>query len=269
MTLVDAGEEEGAIDEDEKEMIYSIFQLDETLAREIMVPRIDMVALEVGTPLVEARRLVIEAGHSRIPIYEGSLDHIKGLLYAKDLLTVWHGGAEELDFAAILRPALFVPESKRVSDLLRELQSAKVHMAVVVDEYGGTAGLVTIEDIVEEIVGEIIDEYDIGEEALLEQLGEDEFIFDARINLDDFNHLLDTKLSDELGDTLGGFIYGQLGKVPQPGERIETDCLLLEVLNVSDRRIGKVRVKRLAPEEPPGNTRNGKNDALNANGDRS
>mgnify|MGYP001048617741 CR=1 FL=1 len=267
MTLIDAGEEEGAIEEEEKEMIYSIFQLDETLVREIMVPRIDIVALEMNTPLEEARRVIIEAGHSRIPVYENSLDNIKGLLYAKDLLRIWHEDWTSFDMAALLRPALFAPESKRVSDLLRELQSAKVHMAIVVDEYGGTAGLVTIEDIVEEIVGEIFDEYDEAEEALYEVLGPDEYVFDARINLDDFNHLLDVNLSDEMGDTLGGFIYGQLGKIPQAGEVVETPHLHMEVLTVLDRRIRKVRVKKIAADDLPplSKEHNGNSHARNGN----
>jgi putative hemolysin len=249
MTLVDAGEEEGSIEQEEKEMIYSIFQLDETLAREIMVPRIDVVALEINTPLEEARKVIIEAGHSRIPVFKESLDHIKGLLYAKDLLEVWHEGKQSVDLSPLLRTALFVPESKRVSDLLHELQNQKVHLAIVIDEYGGTAGLVTIEDIVEEIVGEILDEYDEDEEATFEKLTDDEYLFDARIDLDDFNRLLNTELSDELGDTLGGFIYAQLGKVPEPGETIKTEHLDIEVVSVVDRRIRKVHVRQLAREE--------------------
>jgi putative hemolysin len=248
MTLVDAGEEEGAIEQEEKEMIYSIFQLDETLAREIMLPRIDIIALDINTPLSEAIGVITKAGHSRIPVYEESLDHIKGLLYAKDLLNVW---SEEdkgaIDLRALLRPALFVPETKRVLDLLRELQSAKVHMAMIVDEYGGTAGLVTIEDIVEEIVGEIMDEYDQAEEALYELVGEDEHLFDARISLDDFNHIMDTHLPDDLADTLGGFIYGQLGKVPIVGEIVEAEKLQLKVTEIADQRILKVQVTRLSP----------------------
>jgi putative hemolysin len=259
MTLVDAGEEEGAIEYEEKEMIYSIFQLDETLAREIMVPRIDVIALALDTPLEEARKVIIEAGHSRIPVYGDSLDHIEGLLYAKDLLEVWQIGQQSANLRSLMRPALFVPESKRVSDLLRELQSAKVHLAIVIDEYGGTAGLVTIEDIVEEIVGEIIDEYDHAEEARYQMVADDEFIFDARIDLDDFNHLLGVELSDDLGDTLGGFIYARLGKVPESGEVIQTDRLHIEVLSVVDRRIRKVRVKRIPRSEDVPTTKTGKN----------
>jgi putative hemolysin len=263
MTLVDAGEEEGSIEQDEKEMIYSIFQLDETLAREIMVPRIDIVALASDASLEEAREMIIKAGHSRIPVYEESLDHIKGLLYAKDLLDVWHKGQQKLDIETLLRPPLFVPESKRADDLLRELQNAKVHLAIVVDEYGGTAGLVTIEDIVEEIVGEIIDEYDFHEEAPYTTVGEDEFIFDAGIDLDDFNHLLDTNVPDELSDTLGGFIYAQLGKVPEVGEVVETGALRMEVLRVVNQRIRKVRVKRIPTTRAK--PRNGKHDVKEGN----
>jgi putative hemolysin len=264
MTLVDAGQEEGSIEQNEKEMIYSVFQLGETLAREIMVPRIDIVALEIATPLEEAREVIIKAGHSRIPVYGESLDHVEGLLYAKDLLEVWHAGKDSFDMRALLRPAQFVPESKHVSDLLRELQSAKVHMAIVIDEYGGTAGLVTIEDIIEEIFGEILDEYDEAEEAVVETVGDGEFIFDARISLDDFNHLLDVELSDDLGDTLGGYIYGQLGKVPEAGEIVDTGRLHMEVLSVDDRRIRKVRVVQLAPEETPAQPEESNGKANNA-----
>jgi CBS domain containing-hemolysin-like protein len=158
MTLVDAGEEEGSIELGEKEMIYSIFQLDDTVAREIMIPRIDIVAVDIGTSVEQARETIINAGHSRIPVYEGSLDHILGVLYAKDLLSASHHGEPFSDLRLLLRPARYVPESKKVRDLLRELQTGKVHIAVVIDEYGGTAGLVTLEDIVEEIFGEIQDE---------------------------------------------------------------------------------------------------------------
>ncbi len=267
-TMVDAGQEEGSIELDEKEMIYSIFELDETLAREIMVPRIDIVALDINTPLEEAREVIIKAGHSRIPVYQDSLDYIKGLLYAKDLLDVWHKGQASVDLSTLLRPALFVPESKRVLKLLRELQNAMVHLAIVIDEYGGTAGLVTIEDVVEEIVGEIIDEYDEDEEAAYEIVGEDEIIFDARIDLDDLNHLMDTELPDELSDTLGGFIYERLGKVPDVGEIIKAKDLRLEVLSVENLRIGKVRVTRLPPHEqlPELEPEDKNNHALNRNG---
>ena len=246
MTLVDAGEEEGSIQLEEKEMIYSIFQLDDTLTREIMVPRIDVVALDLATPLSDAREVIIKAGHSRIPIYTETLDTIEGMLYAKDLLAIWHQKKEGVTLKSLLREAMFVPESKRVPDLLSEMQSQKVHLAIVIDEYGGTAGLVTIEDIVEEIVGEILDEYDSDDEALYELVSKDTFIFDAKIDLDDFNRLVEADLPDELGDTLAGFIYGTLGKVPDEGETVEANALRMEVLSVADRRIRKVQVTRLS-----------------------
>ncbi len=249
--LVDAGEEEGVIEEGEKEMIYSIFQFGDTRAKEVMVPRIDIVALEADTPPKEALRLIIEAGHSRIPVYERTIDHIVGLLYAKDLLTFLRDGNPQPVLREVLRPAYFVPETKKVDDLLREMQQRRVHMAIVVDEYGGTAGVVTVEDILEEIVGEIQDEYDV-EEPISEQVGEGEYILDARIDLDDVNDLLEVKLPTGSGDTLAGLIYSSLGKVPTPGERLHIDGLLIEVLTVTGRRIRKVRVQRARTEAADG-----------------
>jgi CBS domain containing-hemolysin-like protein len=246
-TLVDAGEEEGVIEEDEREMIYSIFEFGETLAREVMVPRIDMVALNVSTPLDKALMAIIDAGHSRIPVYEGTVDHIVGLLYAKDLLAYMVQGDPEPPLRTLLRPAYFVPETKKVDDLLREMQQRRVHLTVVVDEYGGTAGLVTVEDILEEIVGEIQDEYD-AEEPIFEQTGENEYVLDARMDLDDVNNLLQTDLPTEVGDTLGGLIYSSLGKVPAPGEQLRMNGLLIEVLTVTGRRIRKVRLKKESVE---------------------
>jgi len=250
MTLVDAGQEEGVIEAEEKAMIYSIFQFGETAAREVMVPRIDIVALEIDTPLDEALQVVIAAGHSRIPVYRDTIDNVQGILYAKDFLELWlpdsSKGIEEAGrdrtLESLLRPAHFVPESKMLDDLLADLQQRKVHIAIVVDEYGGTAGLVTIEDILEEIVGEIQDEYD-SEEAAYQQVGEGEYIFNARIDLDDVNRLLGTNLPTEQGDTLGGLIYSQLGKVPAPGDVIKFDGYSIEVISVVRRRIQNVRVR--------------------------
>jgi putative hemolysin len=245
--MVDAGSEGGAIEDEEKEMIYSIFQFGDTLAREVMVPRIDLVALEIDTPLPEALSTIVDAGHSRIPVYEESIDHIRGLLYAKDLLVVLRDGHMERPLREILRPAHFVPESKKAVDLLQDLQQRKIHMVIVVDEYGGTAGLVTIEDLIEEIVGEIRDEYDFNEEEVYQKVGENEYICDAGIDLDDLNRLLDVSLPTDESDTLGGYIFSQLGKVPVEGEQIEADGLHMEVLSVDDRRIRKIRVIRIPP----------------------
>src|SRR5512146_2178457 len=182
--LVDAGEKAGLIQADEHVMINGVLGLDRTAVREIMVPRIDVVAIEVETPLHAALDVVIGGGHSRLPVYEESIDHIVGVLYAKDILKVLKDGdGRETPLRSLMRPASFIPESKRVDELLQELQKSKVHIAIVVDEYGGTAGIVTFEDILEEIVGEIQDEYDIGEEPLIERLGENEGIFNARVNI--------------------------------------------------------------------------------------
>ncbi len=249
-TLVDAGEEGGAIEEDEKDMIYSIFAISETWAREIMVPRIDVLALDVETPLPEAVDALLAAGHSRAPVYEGSIDNIQGILYVKDLLRVWRGGQVDASLRGLLRPAYFVPETKKANDLLADLQQKRIHMAVVVDEYGGTAGLVTLEDIVEEIVGDIRDEYDVDEESYVERLGDREFVFDARIDLDEVNELLDLKLPTDDSDSLGGFIYGQLGHIPTVGERVNAAQAQFEVLSVAGRRIRKVRARGV-PAEPP------------------
>ncbi len=240
-TLVDAGEEEGVIEEEEKEMIYSIFELGETMAREVMVPRIDIVAVDVQMPPEEVVRVIAETGHSRIPVYEGTVDGIVGLVYAKDLLLYLQGDGPRLPLREMLRPAYFVPETKKVDDLLREMQQRRIHMAIVVDEYGGTAGLVTVEDILEEIVGEIQDEYD-AEEPSFEQVGEGEYILDARMNLDDVNDLLEADLPTEAADTLGGFIYNALGRVPVPGDHLQVGKWRIEVLTVSGRRIRKVRM---------------------------
>jgi putative hemolysin len=252
-TMVDAGEEGGVIEEDEKEMIYSIFEIGETVAREIMVPRIDVLALDVSTPLPEAVEAALSAGHSRIPVYQGNIDNIAGLLYAKDLLRAWKDGSQAANLRDLLRPAYFVPETKKVDELLADLQRKRIHLAVVVDEYGGTAGIVTLEDIVEEIVGEIRDEYDVNEESLFERISADEYIFDARIDLDEVNELLGLHLPSGVSDSLGGFIYAQLGHVPAPGEKVAADLMTFEVLTVTGRRIRKVRALRRPHVDPAAN----------------
>ena len=248
-TVVDAGEEGGVLEEEEKEMIYSIFELGDTLTREVMVPRIDVVAIDAATPLPEATDLVIRATHSRVPVYQDTIDNVIGVLYAKDLLRVLRAGDLSVSLSQIVRPAYFVPEAKKVDELLEELQKRRVHVAIVVDEYGGMAGLVTIEDILEEIVGEIQDEYDT-EEPMFQQEAGGDYIFDARANLDDASQLLDVQLPAESYDTLGGFLYTQFGHVPTTGEQLRFNGLIIEVLDVSGRRIGKVRVRREHPPTP-------------------
>jgi CBS domain containing-hemolysin-like protein len=247
-TLVDAGEEGGAIEEEEKEMIFSIFQLGDTLAREVMVPRIDIIGFEAATPLAEAARTLIDTGHSRAPVYTGTIDNVVGLLYAKDVLAAWHAGAQERAVREVMRPALFVPEAKKLDDLLQEMQASRVQMVVVVDEYGGTAGMVTLEDIVEEIVGEIQDEYDLAEEMPYHELPDGSFRFSGGIDLDDVNELTGARLSKEAGETLGGLIYSLSGRVPAAGEVLEAGGLRLQVEQVTGRRIRKVHAVRLEPD---------------------
>ncbi len=246
---VQAGQTEGSLEKGEREMIYSIFQFRDTLAREIMIPRIDVQALEMNNTLAEAVDEMSQTGHSRVPVYEETIDNIQGLLYAKDLLKVGKSDLPLAQCRELLRPAYFVPEAKKVDELLAELQTRRVHMAVVVDEYGGVAGLVTLEDIVEEIVGEIQDEYDQAEENLYQQVGPDEYVFLGRISLDDFNEVMGSHLSKESAETLGGFLYGEIGRIPAGGESVEVDGLLLTVEQVSGRRIRKVRASRIQPAE--------------------
>jgi magnesium and cobalt exporter, CNNM family len=245
-TLVDAAEEEGVIEEDEKEMISGIFELGDTLTRQVMVPRMDVMALDATTPMLEALDRIMQAGHSRIPVYEETIDNVIGVLYAKDLLPYLRDGRTDVPLKSVLRPAYFVPETKRASDLLPDLQQRRVHAAIVVDEYGGMAGLVTIEDVLEEIVGEIHDEYDV-EELFVEPAGEGEYVMDARVDLDDLNQLMGATLPAEESDTLGGFIYAELGRVPTVGDRVRFEDLLFTVESVAGRRIQKVRVRRQPP----------------------
>jgi putative hemolysin len=248
-TLVDAGQEEGVFEQGERKMIYSVFALGDTLAREIMVPRTDMLALDVQTPLPEAVDALLQAGHSRVPVYEESVDHTLGLLYAKDLLRAWRENRRSVSIGELLRPAYFVPEAKKVDDLLADMQSQRIHMAIVVDEYGGVAGLVTLEDIVEEVLGEIQDEYDQGEEAPYQKLADGSFLFLGRIDLDDFNEIMGANLTREEAETMGGYIYHHLGRVPGVGDEVETGNLILTVEQVIGRRIRKVRAHWSAPVE--------------------
>jgi putative hemolysin len=246
--LLNVTEEETIIEDDEKELIASIFEFSDKLVREVMVPRIDVSSVPVDTPMLDALDVILKAGHSRIPVYTDSGDNVAGVLYAKDLLRYLRDGRTDVPLSRILRPAYFIPESKKVDELLGELQQRRVHMAIVVDEYGGTAGIVTIEDLLEEIVGEIQDEYD-AEEPTVEAVAEDKYLFDARVPLDEVNKLLGVELPAEGGDTLGGFIYSQLGKVPAVGDSIEFGAVRIEVLSVAGRRIKQVRASVRANEE--------------------
>ncbi|HUH07854.1 MAG TPA: hemolysin family protein [Egibacteraceae bacterium] len=249
--MIDVAEEDEVIEESERAMIHSIFELDDTVVREIMVPRPDMVTVSADDPLRTVLDVILQAGHSRIPVYRDDRDKIVGLVYAKDVLRRLHtNGDEEGPWDDLLRPPHFVPELKPVDALLRELQEAKVHLAIVVDEYGTPSGLVTIEDILEEIVGEIVDEYDV-EEEMVEDVGKDLRV-DARLPVSKLNELVDAELPDEEWDTVGGLLFGLLGHVPIPGEHVDVDSLRLTAERVKGRRIAKVLVERMASPRDAG-----------------
>jgi len=237
------------IEEEERQMIRGIIEMEDTTAREIMAPRIDIVALDVSETIDDALALIVEKGFSRIPLYDETVDNIVGIIYAKDLLRCITENRRPA-LTEIARPPYFIPESKRVDELLAELRQSKVHIAIVVDEYGGTAGLVTIEDLLEEIVGEIQDEYD-REEAPIERLSESEAILDARVSVDALGELFGFETDAEDYDTIGGFVYHHLGKVPVAGDEVRVDGLTLRVLSVLGRRIKKVRAIKSAPAQDP------------------
>ncbi len=234
---------EEPLERHEKAMIYAILHLDQTPVREIMVPRVDVVSLDVSVPLDEAVPRMLESGHSRLPIYEESPDNIIGILYGRDLLAATNRGqgAAPPTLRDLLRPCFFVPESKRVDEMLTEFQQRRVHLAVVVDEYGGVAGIVTIEDLLEEIVGEIEDEFD-REEPTVERLESGDAQVDARIPIDSFNEEFNVDIEPQGFDTLGGFMFSRLGRIPTSGDMVEEAGLRMQVTATAGRRVKKVRV---------------------------
>jgi putative hemolysin len=250
--IVERGGEQGVLEAEEEQMINSIIELGERRLHEVMIPRIAIVSLPASATLDEAIDKVVDEGHSRIPVYEESIDEVVGILYAKDLLPILKTGAEPRPILrSLLRTPVFVPESMTIDDLLHEFQRRKVHIAIVLDEYGGTAGLLTIEDLLEEIVGEIQDEYDT-EEPMVIRISDDEARVDGRADVDDLADLFDTELGleDEAEyDTVGGLIYHRIGGVPSPGDVVEVDGLQLTVESTDGRRVSKVLVVRKRPEE--------------------
>ena len=245
--IVERGGEQGVLEAEEEQMINAVIELGERRVHEVMVPRVAMAALPADGTLEEAIDLVVEVGHSRIPVFHDTIDEIVGILYAKDLLPYLKPDAGPRPaLRKLLRPPVLVPESMTVDDLLHEFQRRKVHIAIVLDEYGGTAGLVTIEDLLEEIVGEIQDEYD-AEEPMVERLSDHEARIDGRADVDELLELfdLDMKLEDaEEYDTVGGLMYHRIGGVPSPGDTVEVDGLRLQVETTDGRRVGKVLVTR-------------------------
>jgi putative hemolysin len=244
--LVEVGEEEGVIEEEEREMIHSIFEFGDTVVREVMRPRVDIIAVPADATVNRAIGLMSEYGHSRLPVYEGSIDHITGVVYMRDLVPVLRSGKLDQPVSEVKRPAFFVPETKKVDELFKEMQQRKVSMAIVVDEFGGTAGLVTVEDLLEEIVGEIQDEYDL-EEKPIQLLDANTAVVNARIHVEEVNDLLGVRLPMDDVDTVAGLVYSLFGRVPVPGEKVTLPGVEIRVEKTLGQRITRVRITRTAP----------------------
>ncbi|MBI2353527.1 MAG: HlyC/CorC family transporter [Deltaproteobacteria bacterium] len=242
--FIEASEEEGLVNEEESEMIRSIFTLGNTVVREVMVPRTDMACVSAEATVRELLDTIIACGHSRLPVYDTSIDNIIGLLYAKDLLKYWGEDQERVRVRAIMRPPYFIPETKNLEQLLQEFKRKRVHLAIVIDEYGGTSGLITIEDLLEEIVGDIQDEYD-REEALFEINADGSITADARMPVEDLEEHFEIEIEREKFDTIGGLIFHLTGKIPATGDVVDGAGLQLTILDADERKIKRVRVARL------------------------
>lgn len=247
ITLVDVGEEAGIIEKEERDMIESIFEIGELIASDVMVPRIDIVYLENSSSIRDAINLVIENGFSRIPVIEDSIDDIIGIVYAKDLLLcsrIYDNIRDKpLEIKDLTRKAYYVPESKKVVDLLKEMQLNKTHIAIVLDEYGGTLGLITIEDILEEIVGDILDEFD-EDTQFIEIVDKGHIISESITPIDEINDILDTKIPEDDFESIGGFVFNLLGRIPEIGDEILYNNFRFVVLDVENRRINKIEIKK-------------------------
>ncbi len=248
LAMADVAVEEDVIEREERQLIHSIIEFGDTVVREVMVPRPDMVAVEARASVSDAMELVMSAGYSRIPVFEQGIDDIAGILYAKDLMRATREGRAEEPVRDLIRPARFVPETKRVAELMPEMQKSKTHMSIVVDEHGGTAGIVTLEDLLEELVGEIVDEYDV-EEAPVEPLPDGGVRVSARMPIDELNELLGAQFPEGDYDTVGGLVYFLLGHVPAEGETVDYDGHRLYAEKVQGRRIGRVKVSKLASSD--------------------
>jgi len=249
--LIEESEETGIINEEEGEMLSSIFEFGETIVREVMVPRTDMVACSIDAPLEEVLETVIRSGHSRIPVYADTVDSVIGVVYAKDLLRYWGKPLANIELRSLLRKAYFIPETKLIEELLSEFRHSRVHLAIVIDEYGGTSGLITIEDLLEEIVGDIQDEYD-REEEWLEIQGDGSLLVDGRLNLEELEEYFELDIPREKYDTVAGYLSHLAGHIPCPGEEFDSDGLSLKVMAGDQRRIDKVEIRRAVdlPENP-------------------
>jgi len=229
------------IEEEEKNMIRGIFELGETMVKSIMVPRTDVVAVSIEESSEEILKMVVKSGHSRVPVYEGTIDNVIGFLYVKDLLAQLIKNQGEIEIKKLLRPVLYVPEGKKIDELLKEFRQKKMHIAVVVDEYGGMAGIVCLEDILEEIVGDIQDEYD-NEEEEIRKVEENTYICDARILISELNKELNINLPADSSDTLGGFVFNLFGKIPEPRESISYNGIEFTVEKMDGHKIKKIKL---------------------------
>ncbi len=242
--FIDASEEVGLVNEEESEMLRSIFALGTTIVREIMVPRTEMACVTVEASVRELLDTIIDCGHSRIPVYEQTVDNIIGLLYAKDLLKHWGSPEDTVSVRSIMRPPYFIPESKNLEELLQEFKLKRVHLAIVIDEYGGTSGLVTIEDLLEQIVGDIQDEYD-SEESLFFANPDGSITADGRLPVEELEEHFDVSIECDKFDSVGGLVFYLTGKIPAIGDTIEGSGLRLKILDADLRRVKKVSVARL------------------------
>jgi CBS domain containing-hemolysin-like protein len=238
---------EGEIEEEEKELIHSIFEFGDTIAREVMVPRPDIIACEDVCSLRDIQTLMLEHGYSRIPVFHEDLDDVVGVVFAKDVLRALHEGRMDAPLADIVRPAHFVPESKKAADLLKEMQKEKFHQAMVTDEYGSVTGIVSLEDLIEELVGEISDEYDV-EEPEMVPMGDGVYRVSGKTSIDDVNEMLEVELPDEEWDTVGGLVLDIFGKIPDAGDEEEFQGLLFRAEEVNGRRIATVVISRIPVE---------------------
>ena len=243
--IIDEGEQRGLISEDEGEMIQGIFSFRDTIAREIMVPRTDTVYADADIKLSEMIQLIIGSGHSRIPIYQDNIDNIIGTLHAKDLLQFW--GASDMGIHDIMRSPYFIPETKKISEVLKDLRDNKSHMAIVIDEYGGTAGILTLEDIIEEIIGEVMDEYD-AEQELIVQHDDGSISVNARLDVDKLEDFLQVDLPEGDFESVGGFIISLIGKVPEVNEKVIYDRLEIVIEAATSRKIDRARIRKLSQE---------------------
>jgi CBS domain containing-hemolysin-like protein len=245
-SMAEVGHQEGSIEESERRMIHSIFEFSDTVVRQIMVPRPDVVGVQVTDPLPAALDTILAHGYSRVPVYRGDLDTIEGVLYAKDVLGALHRGAADAGLASIMRPAHFVPETNKATSVLREMQREKFHLAIVVDEYGSTAGLITLEDLLEQLVGDIADEHEGEEPRDVEPLGDGRFRVDAALPIPELEELLGTTLPHEHWNTVGGLMFGLLGAIPAEGQHVDVDDVRLVAERVHGRRVETVLVTRHA-----------------------